>query len=201
MPTPLHFAVLNICLLRAEVIVDHDSKQLKNSTAATVVIGCVLQDTYVANTPGTILMEQPDNNERPRVHLTARFTLKSLIRTTIYVAILMSAFRWLTADVTVTINNTSTSPLLDLQVHVTGQTYRLGDIASGSRLGCTVRPTSASHVEISYRISDGTTKRHSIDCYFEPGYRGTVVAEIENGELTRSSQRLRLGPFGWRQFF
>ncbi len=55
---------------------------------------------------------------------------------------------------------------------------------------CTVNPTGESHVEISYRLPDGTTQRHAVDCYFESGYRGAVDAEIRDGELIQSSQDL-----------
>ncbi len=123
--------------------------------------------------------------------MKTRFTLRELIATTTCVAILIAAFLWLTPRVTVTVRNSGTTPLHDLQVHVTGQTYGLGDVAGGTLKKCTVRPTSESHVEISYRLTDGATKRHTVDCYIEPGYRGTVDAEIENGKLIRSSHQIR----------
>jgi hypothetical protein len=83
------------------------------------------------------------------------------------------------------------SPLVDLQVHVTGKSYDLGDIASGAMKECKVNPTSESHVEISYRLPDGTTPRHPFDCYFESGYLGAVDAEIRDGELSHSSNQIR----------
>ncbi len=48
-----------------------------------------------------------------------------------------------------------------------------------------------SHVEISYRLPDGTTHRNVVDCYFESSYRGTVDAEIQDGGLIQSSHQIR----------
>ena len=93
--------------------------------------------------------------------MKTRFTLRSLIATTTCVAILIATFLWLIPRVTVTVRNSGTTPLHDLQVHVTGQTYGLGDVAGGTLKKCTVRPTSDSHVEISYCLTDGTTKQRS----------------------------------------
>lgn len=104
----------------------------------------------------------------------------------------LAAFLWFWPGVTVTVHNGGISPLVGLQVHVTGKSYDLGNITSGSTKKCKVSPTSESHVEISYQLPDGTTRRHTVDCYFESGYRGTVEAEIQDGELIHSSQRIQL---------
>lgn len=93
---------------------------------------------------------------------------------------------------TVTVYNAENSPILDLQVHVTGKSYQLGDIASGVGRSVKVLPIGESHVEISYRLSDGTTKRHSVDCYFESAYRGTIDATIRDGELFHTSLQIVL---------
>ncbi|AMV35372.1 hypothetical protein VN12_25000 [Pirellula sp. SH-Sr6A] len=46
-------------------------------------------------------------------------------------------------------------------------------------------------MEISYQLTDGTTKRHTVDCYFESGYRGAVEVEIQDGELIHSSHQIQ----------
>ena len=91
-----------------------------------------------------------------------------------------------------TVHNVGSSQLIDLQVHVTGKSYDLGDIASGALKKCKVNPTGESHVEISYRLPDGTPKRHSVDCYFESGYRGEVNTEINDRELIKTSDQIRI---------
>ena len=98
----------------------------------------------------------------------------------------------LSVCLTVKVYNAGNSPILDLQVHVTGKSYQLGDIPSGAERNVKVSPMGESHVEVSYRLSDGTTKRHSVDCYFESAYRGTVEATIRDGELFHTSHQIVL---------
>lgn len=104
---------------------------------------------------------------------------------------LLAAFLWYSPGVTVTVRNEGISPLVDFQVHVTGKTYDLGNIASGSTQKCKVNPTGESHIELSYQLPDGTTQRHAVDCYFESGYRGAVEAEIQDGDLIHSSHQIQ----------
>lgn len=120
-----------------------------------------------------------------------RFSLKTLFFLTTCIAFLFAAFIWLAPGVTVTVHNSGDTTLHDLRVHVTGQTYGLGDASGGAIKKCTVRPRGDSHVEISYRLADGTLMRHSVDCYFESGDRGTVDAEIGDGRLISSSHQIR----------
>ncbi len=124
-------------------------------------------------------------------HVKTRFSLRSLIALTTFVAVLFTAFIWLAPGVTVAVRNSGATSLHDFHVHVTGRTYELGDISSGAIKKCKVRPNGESHVEISYRLTDGTMRRHTVDCYFESGYRGTVDAEIGDGGLIRASHHIR----------
>lgn len=75
----------------------------------------------------------------------------------------LAAFLWFSPGVTVIVRNEGNTPLVGLQVHVTGMSYDLGNLAIGSTKKCNVRPTSESHVEISYQLPDGTTQRHTVD--------------------------------------
>ena len=118
-----------------------------------------------------------------------QFSLRTLLAITTCVAILMAGFLWFGPGVTVKVYNAGNSPILDLQVHVTGKSYQLGDIPSRAERNVKVSPMGESHVEVSYRLSDGTTKRHSVDCYFESAYRGTVEATIRDGELFHTSHQ------------
>lgn len=76
-----------------------------------------------------------------------------------------------------------------LVVEVTGRSYKLGDIAAGATKSCFVKPTSESHVEISYMLVDGQSRNSSIGCYFEPSFRGRIYAEVKNGEVVRETYR------------
>ena len=127
-----------------------------------------------------------------RAVMWTRFSLRTLLAITTCVAILMVGFLWFGPGVTVTVYNAGNSPIQDLQVHVAGKSYQLGDISSGAERKVKVSPMGESHVEISYQLPDGTTKRHSVDCYFESAYRGTVNATIRDGELFHSSHQIVL---------
>lgn len=121
-----------------------------------------------------------------------RFSLRTLLAITTCVAILLTGFLWFGPGVTVKVYNGENSSLLDLQVHATGKSYQLRDIESGAEGSVKVLPVGESHVEISYRLPDGTPKRHSVDCYFEPAYRGIVSATIRDGELFHTSHQFVL---------
>ncbi len=84
-----------------------------------------------------------------------RFSLKALIATVTCIAILIAAYLWFGAGITVIVHNQGDSPLSDLEVHIAGVTYELGDVTSGSTRKCTVKPVSESHVEITYQLPDG----------------------------------------------
>lgn len=124
--------------------------------------------------------------------MKTRFSLRAIIATMTCIAILLAAFVWSLRGVTVTVFNEGDSPLIAVKVHVTGKSYDLGDIAGGAIKKCTVSPVGESHIEISYNLTDGTTYRHSVDCYFESGYRATVDVDIREKELIQSSAQIRL---------
>lgn len=118
-----------------------------------------------------------------------------LIALAICIAIILAAFVLRAPGVTVTVRNSSNATFHDVQVHVTGTSHGLGDIASGASGKCTLRPRGESHVEITYRLADGTTKHHTIDCYFESGYRGTVETDFGENGLLRVSHEVQFSIF------
>lgn len=128
---------------------------------------------------------------RKVTRMKSRFSLRAMIATTAFTAMFLSAFLWFSRGVTVTVRNEGISPLVNLQVHASGKSYDLGNIVSGSTKKCRVNPTSESHIEISYQLPDGTKHRHTVDCYFESGYRGAVEAEIQDSVLIHSSQKIQ----------
>lgn len=51
-----------------------------------------------------------------------------------------------------------------------------------------IRPTSESSIQMSYWMNNNISKTN-IDVYFEPGYRGEVLIEIEpDGRVTKVSK-------------
>ncbi|WP_164103727.1 hypothetical protein [Candidatus Laterigemmans baculatus] len=96
------------------------------------------------------------------------------------------------SGVRITVENAGTSPLKSVVLHVTGASYALGDIAVGKSATMRVRPTGESHLEIEFTRSDGETRRLNADCYFEPGYRGSMRVEIKDGQIHEVEESIKL---------
>lgn len=59
-------------------------------------------------------------------------------------------------------------------VHVTGNSYAIGDIEAGASKSVVLHPTSDSHVELAF----ADHPRLKVDCYLEYDYGGTLATEI-----------------------
>ncbi|MFO0448833.1 MAG: hypothetical protein ACK52I_09255 [Pseudomonadota bacterium] len=92
----------------------------------------------------------------------------------------------------VTIQNTGSTPMKSVVLHVTGASYDLGEIAPGAEATARVRPTSESHLEIEFTIADGKTQRVNAGGYFESGYRGTIRVEIKDGVIDKFEDDIKL---------
>lgn len=125
--------------------------------------------------------------------MKTRFWLKLLFALVTCIAVLIASVVWLTPGIAVTVINSGSTSLNALQVHVTGRTYNLGNLASQAQRKCTVRSNGESHIEITFQLPDGTHKRHIVDCYFERGYRGSVEIELKNGDLIREAIQITVG--------
>ncbi len=93
--------------------------------------------------------------------------------------------------VRVTVENAGTEPMCAVVLHVTGRSYRVGDIAPG---GCTetiVVPTSESDLQIEFTDGLGNERRVPIDCYIEPSYRGEIRARINDGRLEMTEEQIQ----------
>ena len=104
--------------------------------------------------------------------------------------ILVGSFR-LRSGIQVTIKNSGNAPIRSVVLHVTGNSYPLGDIASGASARATIKSTGESHLEIELIDDDGESKRLNAGGYFEPGYRGSIDASIKNGVLERNQQEMQ----------
>lgn len=76
--------------------------------------------------------------------------------------------------VTVTVANAGTVTMHAVTVRLTGKSYAMGDLAPGARKSIAIHPTADSHIELAY---DGS-RRLTIDCYMEPGYRGKITTTV-----------------------
>jgi hypothetical protein len=80
-----------------------------------------------------------------------------------------------TGGVKVTIHNVSNSAITGVIVHVTGNSYPVGDIPAGLFKKVKVVSKGESHIEIEH---EGVQERLIVDCYFEQGYGGEIIIEI-----------------------
>lgn len=99
--------------------------------------------------------------------------------------------------VQVRVANHGPERLSSFVIHVTGNSYPIGQLDVGESRTVRVRPSSESHVEVEFVDPLGQRKRSAVDCYFEPGHHsGTIAIELENGAIKRvhDQTRLRLLP-------
>ncbi len=107
-----------------------------------------------------------------------------------------AAWLWLETGLYVEVVNAGTTPIHDVVVHTTGHSYDIGTIGPGKHASRRVTCDEESHVALTWRTPDGTSRRAAIDCYFEggwPGYSGVVLGEIDSGAVVRSEVDIRLG--------
>jgi hypothetical protein len=90
----------------------------------------------------------------------------------------------------VTIRNTGSKTLRSVVVHVTGESYSLGNLIQGATAETIVRATGDSHLEIEFTDAEGETKRLNAGGYFEPGYRGTIQVAIKDGVIDKNDQQV-----------
>lgn len=98
------------------------------------------------------------------------------------------ALVFLNRGVVVTVRNVSTQPLSGVVVHVTGNSYALGDIQAGDHRSVRVSPVGESHIEIEHAKG-----RLVVNTYFESGYRGSVSVEVTETEIKRVQDDIRIG--------
>jgi hypothetical protein len=107
----------------------------------------------------------------------------------VLVGLLLFRFR---PGIQVTVQNTGSTPMRSVVLHVTGASYRLGDIVPGASAKARVRPTGESHLEIEFIDTDGTTQRLNAGGYFESGYRGTIRVEMKDGVIDKHEEDIKL---------
>jgi len=96
-----------------------------------------------------------------------------------------------TAGVDFTLTNSGSELLHSVTVQVTGRSYALGDIPSGGSKTVKLKPTSESHIELLFPTGLGL----SIDCYFEPNYRGRIIASVTSREVVTVKEEVQMGSF------
>ena len=95
------------------------------------------------------------------------------------------------SGVRVTIQNTGSSALKSVVLHVTGASYKLRDIAVGESVTMRVDPISESHLEVEFTHIDGQVQRLNAGGYFESGYRGTIRVEIKDSQIDKFDEDIK----------
>ena len=107
----------------------------------------------------------------------------------VLIVVLVLQFR---SGVQVAVENTGTTPLKSVVLHVTGVSYDLGDIAPGESAKARVNPTGESELEVEFKDTDGQTQRLNAGGYFESGYRGSIRVEIKDGQIDKFEDNTKL---------
>ena len=105
------------------------------------------------------------------------------------IAVVLVTFR---PGIQVTVENTGTTPLKSVVLHVTGASYDLGDIAPGATATARVRSIGESSLDIEFTDGDGNNQRLNAGGYFESGYRGTIRVEIKDGQIDKFEEDIKL---------
>lgn len=114
---------------------------------------------------------------------------KAVAATFVLAALVVICVVLINRGVTVVVHNVGNEPLHSVIVHVTGNSYPIGDIAAGSSSSVMVHATSESRVELEH----GAHERLVVDCYFENGYKGTITAEVTSFKVVNVKDRVRVG--------
>ena len=92
----------------------------------------------------------------------------------------------------VTIQNTGSTPMHNVMLHVTGVSYQLGVIPPGESVAARVRSKGESGLEVEFTDSDGRVQRLNAGGYFESGYRGTIHVSIKDDVIVNTKQDILL---------
>jgi hypothetical protein len=91
----------------------------------------------------------------------------------------------------VLVQNTGGTPIRSVVLHVTGNSYPLGDLTSDASGEAVVNSTNESSLTIEFTDSDGKKQQLDADLYFEPGYRGTIRVSMRDGVIERIEQQIK----------
>lgn len=93
------------------------------------------------------------------------------------------------SGVTFSLSNVGITAMESVTVQVIGRSYPLGDLAPGSSKSIKVDPTGESHIELVF----SGTRRLTIDCYVESGYKGKITAEVTPEKVVSVKSDLKIG--------
>jgi hypothetical protein len=106
--------------------------------------------------------------------------------------IVFVAVFWFTSGVKVVIVNRMTSEIRNLQIDFAGGVVAAPAIGAGSEYWTVVRPSSASHLELRFTDPSGKQRNERIGVYFERGYTGEILIEVEPEGTLKFEDKTRL---------
>lgn len=94
------------------------------------------------------------------------------------------------SGIRVTILNTGQTSIHSVVLHVTGNSYSIGDLAPGDSGEATVTSAGESTLKIEFADADGKKQQLDAGVYLEPGYRGTIRVSIRDGVIDHNDQQI-----------
>ncbi len=95
--------------------------------------------------------------------------------------------------VQVVVRNLGPAVLPNVVVHVTGNSYPVGDLRVGESRKVAVQCRGESHVELEFTDPSGQRRRIIAGGYFESkDYRGVITFDLRNGAIIRVDDRIRI---------
>jgi hypothetical protein len=99
------------------------------------------------------------------------------------------AAHFLTSGVQISVSNKGNTPLHDVTLQVSGQSYSLGTIPSMGTASVRVFPSKAanpgghSQLGVAFAGKSGERTQLDVDTYFESGYRGNIEIDVRDGQI------------------
>ncbi len=98
--------------------------------------------------------------------------------------------------VSVVVQNKGPERISDVMVHVTGNSYEIGEMEPGQSRKIRVTPKGESHVEITFLDASHNQHRVVAECYFEERhYQGTIEVDIAGNKVSRVDEATELSLF------
>ena len=115
--------------------------------------------------------------------------LKYTISSTIILIIVLFLSCSFSSGIKVTIKNVSSKTINGVVIHVTGNSYTIGNIPAGSSKTTKVVPKGESHIELELK---GSQNRLIVDCYLEKGYNGKILIEITPDQVVNIEAKISI---------
>lgn len=105
------------------------------------------------------------------------------------------AYLYLTRGVYVRVTNNTQNALQDVDITYTGGAIRIATLKPKTSYGRRINPAGESHLELAWLDSSGTKRSHTVNVYFEHGYRGSIKIVVESDNRISVTDKIRILPF------